>query len=184
MATTQPGTPGVYINESDGFPPSIVGVATAVPAFIGYTQTGALNTPSRIQSMAEFVATFGGAFQEQFYLAAGDMAAGDGCVGSVNLGSRTYRVVRSASARFNLYSSLRMFFANGGSECYIVSCGTYVDDAGAPAPIRRDALLAGLDAVAGLVGPTILAIPEAALLAADNGTQAPFADVMGAMLRQ
>ena len=37
MATVQHKTPGVYISEPDSFPPAIVGVETAVPAFIGYT---------------------------------------------------------------------------------------------------------------------------------------------------
>ncbi len=31
-------TPGVYVNEIPSFPPSIAQVATAIPAFIGYTQ--------------------------------------------------------------------------------------------------------------------------------------------------
>ena len=35
--TVQYKTPGVYIEEIDAFPPSIVGVETAVPVFIGYT---------------------------------------------------------------------------------------------------------------------------------------------------
>jgi phage tail sheath protein FI len=30
-------SPGVYINEQNAFPNSVVSVATAVPAFIGYT---------------------------------------------------------------------------------------------------------------------------------------------------
>lgn len=184
MATNIPRTPGVYIQEPDGFPPSIVGVATALPAFIGYTQSGPLNAPVRIQSMADFVATFGDAFQELFYVVADDVETGDGFVGTVVLGSKSHGVARFASARFNLYNSLRMFFANGGSDCIILSCGAFVDDSGAPVPVRRDALLAGLDAVADQIGPTILAIPDAALLAADNGTLAPFADVTVAMLRQ
>ena len=32
-------SPGVYINELNAFPNSVVPVATAVPAFIGYTPT-------------------------------------------------------------------------------------------------------------------------------------------------
>ena len=32
-------TPGVYVNEIPSFPPSIAQVATAIPAFIGYTET-------------------------------------------------------------------------------------------------------------------------------------------------
>ncbi len=62
-------TPGVYINEIPAFGNSIVGVATAVPIFIGYTQfagdptTGAslYNTPVPISSMTEFSQYFGGA---------------------------------------------------------------------------------------------------------------------------
>jgi len=184
MATTKPGTPGVYPSEPNTFPPSVVEVDTALPAFIGYTQTGARNAPLRIQSMAEYIARFGGGFEEQFYLAVGDVTAGDGSIGMLNQGPETSHVVRSASARFKLYDSLRMFFANGGSDCFIVSCGAYADEAGTPVPIRRDSLLAGLDAAANLSGPTILVIPDAALLAADNGTPAPFADVTVAMLRQ
>jgi phage tail sheath protein FI len=58
-------TPGVYVVEKSAFPNSVVEVATAVPAFIGYTKF-ALNgtkslhkTPWRISSLAEFVQYFG-----------------------------------------------------------------------------------------------------------------------------
>ena len=58
-------TPGVYIVEKNAFPNSVVQVATAVPAFVGYTER-ALNgnrslrmTPWRISSMAEFHDYFG-----------------------------------------------------------------------------------------------------------------------------
>ena len=58
-------TPGVYIVEKNAFPNSVVQVATAVPAFVGYTER-ALNgnrslrmMPWRISSMAEFHDYFG-----------------------------------------------------------------------------------------------------------------------------
>lgn len=57
-------TPGVYIVEKSAFPNSIVEVATAVPAFIGYTEkaensdTSLLNKPWRITSIAEFHAYY------------------------------------------------------------------------------------------------------------------------------
>ena len=54
-------TPGVYIVEKDAFPNSVVEVATAVPAFIGHTQTAIYDTPTRISSMAEFHNFFGNA---------------------------------------------------------------------------------------------------------------------------
>ena len=53
-------TPGVYIVEKSAFPNSVVEVATAVPAFIGYTERAdnkgksLLNKPFKITSMAEF----------------------------------------------------------------------------------------------------------------------------------
>jgi len=59
-------TPGVYIVEKDAFPNSVVEVATAVPAFVGYTEFAdnkgkpLLNKPWRISSMAEFITYFGG----------------------------------------------------------------------------------------------------------------------------
>lgn len=58
-------TPGVYVVEKSAFPNSVVEVATAVPAFIGYTKiaqngTKSLHkTPWRISSLAEFVQYFG-----------------------------------------------------------------------------------------------------------------------------
>lgn len=38
MPASQKHTPGVYIQEQNAFPNSVVEVATAVPAFIGYTE--------------------------------------------------------------------------------------------------------------------------------------------------
>ena len=58
-------TPGVYIVEKNAFPNSVVEVATAVPAFIGYTERAdnrgksLLNAPWRITSMAEFINYYG-----------------------------------------------------------------------------------------------------------------------------
>jgi len=65
MASVQYKTPGVFIEEIDAFPPSIVGVETAVPVFIGYTQTAERNgrgvqlQPVRIGSMVDYRAIFG-----------------------------------------------------------------------------------------------------------------------------
>jgi len=57
-------TPGVYIVEKSAFPNSVVEVATAVPAFIGYTEKAnnkgksLLNKAWRISSMSEFISFF------------------------------------------------------------------------------------------------------------------------------
>ena len=74
--TVQYKTPGVYVQELDAFPPSIVGVETAVPVFIGYTRTAEKAgrpmklRPLRISSMVEYVAVFGDAPTYQFALTA------------------------------------------------------------------------------------------------------------------
>ncbi len=36
-------TPGVYIEEIPGLPPSVAQVETAIPVFIGYTEKAQLN---------------------------------------------------------------------------------------------------------------------------------------------
>ena len=65
-------TPGVYVVEKSAFPNSVVEVATAVPAFIGYTEKAIngtkslLKTPWRISSLAEFVQYFGEAPKPTF----------------------------------------------------------------------------------------------------------------------
>lgn len=67
-------TPGVYIVEKDAFPNSVVEIATAVPAFVGYTQFAKkgqkdiFNQPVRILSMAEYEIFFGGKYQDTFIL--------------------------------------------------------------------------------------------------------------------
>ena len=58
-------TPGVYINEINAFPNSVVEVATAVPVFIGYTAKAnykgksLANKPQRVTSLKEFETYFG-----------------------------------------------------------------------------------------------------------------------------
>ncbi len=185
---TQPKTPGVYISEPNSFPPSIVGVDTAVPAFVGYTEKAVdkakvvVNSPIRLRSMAEYAAIFGGPYREEYYLVGegGDLK-GNRKIGTVSFdnGTNRYDVVEIGLTNFNLYNSLRLFFANGGGECYVVSCGTYVAD-GTPQDIKFQALKDGLDSLANVVGPTILVIPDAVLLE----EQSAYNDLVVAMLRQ
>ena len=68
-------TPGVYLTEFSAFPKSIPGVATAIPAFIGYTEKcdvsgkQALFTPFLINSLADYVAIFGDEFNAVYDMA-------------------------------------------------------------------------------------------------------------------
>ena len=142
-------TPGVYIVEKNAFPNSVVEVATAVPAFIGYTQKRPVPAdkivPTRISSLAEYEKTFGGAPKTQFTFTA----------------PRT--VQAQDASRFLLYSSMRLFFDNGGGPCWIVSIGTYdsaVKDGGGT---KFTAALAPLEKI---LEPTMLVAPDAVLLSA------------------
>ena len=64
MKSSNIRTPGVYIEELNAFPNSVVAVATAVPAFIGYTPQASYegksytNVPVRITSFSEFQSFF------------------------------------------------------------------------------------------------------------------------------
>lgn len=180
-ATVIRKTPGVYVTELDAFPPSVVGVATAIPAFIGYTQFAKIsgkpvyNQPIKIDSMADYELIFGVGFKPVYDIT--DAAADAAQTGKYDFQvvdpnttkEKYYDLKQTASSQFNLYNSMRLFYANGGGTCYIVSVGDYTDGGNNPAGVTIDEqkLLAGLAAIAEQVGPTILVVPEAILLPKD-----------------
>lgn len=160
-------TPGVYVKELDAFPPSIVGVQTAVPAFIGYTGkadingTSVLNKPVRINSLADYQAIFGLGADIKFTLS--EVAAPTGNTpaksADLTLGDKKYAVeIAQGNAQHQLYNCLRLFFANGGGPCFVVSVGGY---SGTP---KLSELQAGLAAIGNQVGPTMLIVPSATRL--------------------
>jgi phage tail sheath protein FI len=148
-------TPGVYVEEIPKFPPSVAQVETAIPAFIGFTDIADdiaprdLNLkPKRIGSMVEF---------EQFY--------GYGPspnIDEVNIDeSNNFRSAKVSSSYF-LYDSMRLFFANGGGDCYIVSIGDYSTDPDV------DVFKKGIDALLKEDDPTMLLFPDAAVMDEDS----------------
>lgn len=157
-------TPGVYIEEISKFPPSVVPVATAIPAFIGFTEkaidgNGAslANVPTRITSLLEYERLFGGAKSKAL------------SVNVVQSGGETrvaFAVDPGLPAQF-LYYSMQLFFANGGGACYIISIGDYA--ANPTKKLFTDAILL-LEA---LDEPTLLVFPDACLL-----TDAFYGDVV------
>jgi uncharacterized protein len=193
MASNNPrlgSTPGVYVTEVGAFGGSIVGVATAVPIFVGYTEfagdpaTGAslYNRPVAIASMADYQSYFGGADRPPFAVAPG---ATDPAAFTVT------RRPGTGPDGFNLYWQMRLFFANGGGDCHIVSVGSYGDGhyptnaagiAAAPRGVIRAADFLGPDGqpkgggiavAASARGPTMLVVPEACQLnLADYGSVA------------
>ena len=128
-------TPGVYLVEKDAFPGSVVEVATAIPAFIGYTEKAEYNgkdltnKPFRITSFAEYLNIFGGAPSVRFTYAAESASAApaegeDGAEANAETKSEGKASLK-AKTMYRLYDSMRIFFQNGGAACYICSVGGY-----------------------------------------------------------
>ncbi len=158
-------TPGVYIVEKNAFPNSVVEVATAVPAFIGYTERAdnkgktLRNKPWRITSMAEFRSYFGEAPKPLFTIKEKDKDSTD--ESAFTLDKKEY-LLEQDGKQYILYSSMLSFFQNGGGPCYIVSVGSYGDDIAAPG------LMAGIEELKKEQEPTMVVIPEAVKLALDD----------------
>ena len=109
--STQLKTPGVYVEEISKLPSSVAQVETAIPAFVGYTEKGALK-PTKISSLLEYEAIFGTAKKHQIKLT--DTVEG--------------LSLEKPNVSYLMYYSLQMYFANGGGPCYIVSTGAYKSD--------------------------------------------------------
>jgi hypothetical protein len=121
-------TPGVYIEERNSFPNSVAAIPTAVPAFVGYTEKivkdgeSLIYKPVRISSFGEFLTTFGQGFKTGFKVE----EVKDSTKGfDFSVEGKYYSVVQDKNARFLLFDAIRLFFENGGSNCYIVSVGSY-----------------------------------------------------------
>ena len=154
MATTL-ATPGVYIEEKSSFGSSVVPVQTSIPACIGYTARASrgskdlTNVPTRISSLGQFEELFGGAPNTKFNIESNDSAVG-------------FKLSFVDESRFLLHSSMRLFYANGGADCYIVSVGSYEDKIDAAQ--LNDPTGGGLTALEKHLEPTIVVIPDAILL--------------------
>ncbi|MGB1450997.1 MAG: hypothetical protein ACPG7E_04725, partial [Marinirhabdus sp.] len=171
MATTYK-TPGVYVEEISNFPPSVAQVETAIPAFVGYTERAVIGgkdyhaltqvEPIKVSSLPDYEFLFGG--------------APDPTTLNIELDASN----NVASAEVNgvnlLYDSVRMFYANGGGDCYIVSVGAHNTTA---ANIDKQALLDGLATLEKVDRPTLLVVPECVHL-----DEVGAGEVHGAMLLQ
>lgn len=138
-------TPGVYVEEIPKFPPSIAPVETAIPAFVGYTEKALLNgeslvnKPTRIESIAEYEFMFGGGPSQDV---------------TITLDTNNRFIRADSRAKLYLYDSLRLFYANGGGNCYILSVGKY------PADVKSADLEAALDVLEQEDEPTIILAPD------------------------
>jgi len=162
-------TSGVYLTEAGAFPVSVVGVATAVPIFVGYTEKSKSRLAAvPIGSMADYTATFGAGHDAKYAVESvarenSDFRVGDGF----------YRVTGPRTAQYNLFNAVKLFYANGGGQCWIVSVGDY-------AGIVKQDLLDGLAVAADVAGPTMLIVPDACILEEEGA----YADVTTTQINQ
>ncbi len=164
-------TPGVYIEEIPKLPPSIAQVETAIPAFIGYTETAEdeirgedlRNVPKRITSLHEY---------ERFY---GKPPVEKSLSVLIKEKSSAPPIFQAAvdpvnRSKYLMHYGLQMFFANGGGPCWIVSVGDY-----STGTVGFAELQAGLDATEKIGEITLYVYPDAQGLT----TEADFYNLFG-----
>jgi len=188
-------TPGVYINELNAFPNSVVAVPTAIPAFIGYTPQAVYqgksytNVPVMISSFSDFQAFFclpnpappaspAKQYSPEYYLVPQKTQPVKGDF--IQLNSTFYSILPDPNTIYYLYNSVRLFYQNGGGTAYIVSVGSYGASSGKPMNpgdplinpnVQLNDLTKGLYTLLNEQDPTMYICPEATLLnPADNGT--------------
>lgn len=204
MTVTSVKTPGVYINEINAFPNSVVPIPTAIPAFIGYTPKAEYegqsytNKAQKITSFAEFQAFYmledlpapadpAIQYHPDYHLVAQEAQPEKG--DTIMIDGKYYSILPDPNTIYYLYNSIRLFFQNGGGDAYIVSVGGY----GAPSKKPQDTpgehivnpnvkladLQQGLELLKNEQEPTMYICPEATLLSEDDN-----ATLMQSMLLQ
>lgn len=196
--------PGVYIDEINGFPNSVVPVATAVPAFIGYTPNAEYegksyyNKPVKISSFAEFQAIFMlpdppspadpvKQYSPEYYLVEQKTTPTAGEY--LTLGGQCYSIFPDPNTIYYLYNSIRLFYQNGGGDAYIVAVESYGPVSGKPMTdptakvinpnVKLTDLQRGLALLIQEAEPTMYICPDATLLSLNDNTA-----LMEAMLLQ
>ena len=188
-------TPGVYVQELGAFPNSVVPVPTAVPAFIGYTARASLQgrscigEPVQISSLQEFMTCFGlldpltgaplpeaGQNPARYY----PIHASAPAFADIVLGNQAYDIEPDPGTVYHLYNSIKLFYANGGGVCYVVSVGPYGAAVGSPKAetdplvnpnVRVGDLVAALAPLLQQDTVTLIVVPDATLLSRpDNQT--------------
>ncbi len=141
-------TPGVYVEEVSIRAPQVAEVETAIPAFLGYVEKADnLFEPVPIRSILEFVDKFGGKAPLS--------------IDEVRVDRHCAFASADTRLRSHLHDSIRLFYENGGGECYVVPVGTYPDRPGLKHFER------GLDRIAREGRVTLLLFPDAVLLGMD-----------------
>lgn len=181
----------------------MLSVATAIPAFIGYTPKAEydgksyLNLAHKISSFAEFKAIYcypkptSPAIQEtqyspEYYLV--QQASRPVDPDYMDINGAFYSILPDSSTIYYLYNSIELFYQNGGEEAYIVSVGTYGPPSKQPKTpgeqivnpnVKLLELESGLATLLNEQEPAMYICPEATLLSVSEN-----ASLMKSMLGQ
>ena len=165
--------PGVYIDEINSLPPSVIPIETAIPVFIGYTDVSSDPSitreelhlkPRKIYSMLDYQRFFGKADPEKKAISVkvkkdqNDQVIREGVFATVNEASRSPHL---------MYYALQAYFFNGGGPCWIVSVGSYTGSVALGNELgdgTNDGLLTGLVKAETIDEITILVFPEGSRL--------------------
>lgn len=119
-------TPGVYIEEKNTFGNSVVPSMTALPVFIGFTEfdfhdgNDLKQQLIKIKDFKSFKSIFGGPHLVKLDVKEWNQKAFD-----FQLMQKKWQIHFQEAYRFLLYENIEMFFANGGSEAYVISLGSF-----------------------------------------------------------
>lgn len=154
--------PGVFIEEVSLLPPSVVGVETGIPAFIGHTLKAEtpdgkpITEPKRILSLKEYEDYFGKAEPEDDLIVEITEQLGPDDKTIISSKIEAKFAPTGAANKFNMYYALQHFFANNGGPCYIVAVGDTKGNGPSTAKLK-----AGLEQLEGEDEPTMIVFPEA-----------------------
>lgn len=163
--------PGVFVEEISTLPPSVAAVATAIPAFIGYTEKAVDEDGKpledvvirRISTMLEYQDYFGGPLPAKFELKVDPSSNAGYQFKRKSWGDGEASLLHSHL----LYYALRLYFDNGGGSCYIVSVDRYLDGQNLK-DVAPDKIKAGIEAIAKEDEPTLIVLADGLQLGVED----------------
>jgi len=150
-------TPGVYIEEVQTIPPAVAAVATAVPAFLGYTADAThADEAIRITSLLEFEQFFGGSPVTRVDLDITKRTTEGGALLGVDVALAGTNPAEPVPVEL-LHYAVKHYFANGGGPCWIYSLGAHGSN-------TTGDYTDGIAALEAVDEPTLLVFPGATRL--------------------
>ncbi|MCO6497813.1 MAG: phage tail sheath family protein [Chitinophagaceae bacterium] len=163
--------PDQYINEQQPLPTAIVTGPTAIPVFIGYTEkrgsdnnplpVASVNSievtrPQKIHSLEEYISFFGKTAHEPIDVFIEEITNPN----TQRVDEISVKATCNVAPVRKLYYHMKLYFANGGGPCYIISTGNTSETT-----VEVSHLLAGIEMAATVDDATLLVCPHIEQLA-------------------